>query len=77
MEQEHVISEETAVTNATTDSLLAIVQNKQLADAGRRQLQAIVDLKSKIIESQVNLTTAEHSQQRTHRRTNAPASKHR
>jgi hypothetical protein len=56
VEQEHVISEETAVTNATADSLLAIVQNKQLADAGRRQLQGIVDLKSKIIESQVNLT---------------------
>jgi hypothetical protein len=55
VEQEQVISEETAVNNATPDSLIEIVQNKQLSEAGRRQLQAIVDLKGKIVESQANL----------------------
>lgn len=55
VEQENVISEETAVTGATTDALVEIVQNKQMTEAGRRQLQAIVDLKNKIVESQANL----------------------
>ena len=52
VEQEQLIAEETAVNNATPDSLVEIVQNKPLSDAGRRQLQAIVDLKTKLIESQ-------------------------
>lgn len=55
VEQERAIAEETAVTNATPDSLIAIVQNKQINEAGRRQLQAIADLKGKVIESQINL----------------------
>jgi hypothetical protein len=55
VEQEYLISEETAVTNSSPDSLIQIVQNKQLGEAGRRQLQAIVDLKSKIVESQAIL----------------------
>jgi len=55
VEQENVIAEEMVVTNATPDSLLEIVQNKQLSEAGRRQLQAIANLKGKMIESQANL----------------------
>jgi hypothetical protein len=55
VEQEHVISEETAVTSAPIDSLIEIVQNKQLSEAGRRQLEAVVALKEKMVESQANL----------------------
>jgi hypothetical protein len=55
VEQEKVVEQETAVTNATPDFLIEIIQNKELSDAGRRQLQAIADLKGKVIESQANL----------------------
>ena len=55
VEREHVTAEETVVNSATPDSLVEIVQNKQLSDAGRRQLQTIVDLKNKLVESQANL----------------------
>ena len=55
VEREQVIAEETAVTSATPDSLIEIVQNKQLSETGRRQLEAIVELKGKIAESQTNL----------------------
>jgi hypothetical protein len=57
VEREQVIAEETAVTSATPDSLIEIVQNKQLSETGRRQLEAIVELKGKIAESQANLET--------------------
>jgi hypothetical protein len=56
VERERLISEETAVTNATPDSLIAIIQNKELSDAGRRELQTITDLKSKLVESIANLS---------------------
>ncbi len=52
VEQEQLITEETAVTSATPDSLVEIMQNKSLSDAGRRALQSIVDLKTKITDSQ-------------------------
>jgi hypothetical protein len=57
VEQEQVTAEETAVTNATPDLLVEIVQNKQLSDTGRHQLQAIVDLKTKLIEADANLSS--------------------
>jgi len=56
VEQEDVESETTAVTNATPDVLTVFVQNKQLSDSGRRQLQTILDLKAKIADLQANLT---------------------
>jgi hypothetical protein len=55
VEQEQLISEETAVSTATPDSLVEIIQNKSLSDAGRRSLQSIVDLKGKIADSQATL----------------------
>jgi len=55
VERERLLTEETAVTGATPDSLIEIVQNKQLTDAGRRQLQGIIDLKSKLVESQASI----------------------
>jgi hypothetical protein len=55
VEQEQLITEETAVTSATPDSLVEIIQNKSLTEAGRRALQSIVDLKTKITDSQALL----------------------
>jgi len=55
VEQEQVISEETAVNSATPDSLVEIIQNKHLSEAGRHALQSIVDLKGKVVESQSTL----------------------
>jgi hypothetical protein len=55
VEQEHVISEETAVSSAAPDLLVEIVQDKQLSEPARRQLQAIVDLKSRLVESTATL----------------------
>ena len=55
VEQEQLITEETAVTSATPDSLVEIIQNKSLSDAGRRALQSIVDLKTKITDSQATI----------------------
>jgi hypothetical protein len=55
VEQEQLISEETAVVSATPDSLREIIQNKSLSEAGRRALQAVADLKTQIVESQANL----------------------
>jgi hypothetical protein len=55
VEQEQLVLEETAVTSASPDSLADIIQNKSLSDVGRRALEAIVDLKTKIVESQATL----------------------
>jgi hypothetical protein len=55
VERERLVTEQTAVASATPDSLIEIVQNKQISDAGRRQLQAIIDLKSKLVESQASI----------------------
>lgn len=55
VEQEQLITEETAVTSATPDSLVEIIQNKSLTDAGRHSLQSIVDLKTKVTDSQSTL----------------------
>jgi len=55
VEQEYVISEETAVESSTSDSLIEIIQNKSLSESGRRSLQIIADLKNKVIESKATL----------------------
>jgi len=55
VEQEQLISEETAVNSSTPDSLVEIIQNKSLSESARRALQVIADLKNKVIESRANL----------------------
>jgi hypothetical protein len=55
VEQERITAQSTAVTSATPDYLVAILQNKQLSEAGRRQLQAILDLKRQVAETQSGL----------------------
>jgi hypothetical protein len=55
VEQEHVFWQSTAVTDSTNDFLLTILDNKQLNAAGRRQLQAILDAKNRLAETQTAL----------------------
>src|ERR1022692_2913702 len=49
--EERVYEESTAVTNYNPDMLVNYLQNKALSDAGRRQLQRIVDQKRQIAEN--------------------------
>ena len=57
VEQEHVISETTAVSTATPDLLISVTQNHQISDSGKRQIEAITALKSRMIETQSALDT--------------------
>jgi hypothetical protein len=63
--QEFVVNEERiydqsfAVINLTPDVLLTYVRNKNIGEAGRRQLQAIVDQKSKVAENDRALAEVE------------------
>jgi hypothetical protein len=53
--EERVYDTTTAVSSLTPDALLAYAQNKAISDAGRRQLQQIVDLKRQVadLENQI------------------------
>ncbi len=55
VEQERVYDDITEVTSATPDHLLTLVENKQISDAGRKQLQALVDVKRRLAETTDNL----------------------
>ena len=57
--EERVYDTTTAVSSLTPDVLLAYVQNKAISDAGRRQLQQIVDLKRQIAELDGQIRQAE------------------
>ena len=46
--EEHVYDSTLAVSSLTPDNLLVYLQNKAISDAGRRQLQQVVDLKRQI-----------------------------
>jgi hypothetical protein len=61
VEQEQVTFESTVVSSATPDYLLTILQNKELSEAGRKQLGVIADLKRKIAatEDSVNSTKSQ------------------
>ncbi|MDQ2774639.1 MAG: hypothetical protein M3Y57_06900 [Acidobacteriota bacterium] len=48
VEQEEVTFESSAVSSVSPDYLLTIVQNKQLSEAGRKQLSVIADLKRQV-----------------------------
>lgn len=48
--EERVYDSSTTVSSLTPDVLLTYVQNKAISDAGRRQLQQIVDLKRQIAD---------------------------
>lgn len=55
VEQEHLIASTTSLESSTPDFLLTMVQNKQLTETGRRQLQAIADLKHQTAEVEQTL----------------------
>jgi hypothetical protein len=57
--EERVYDQSYAVTNLTPDVLLTYVRNKNIGDAGRRQLQGIVDQKSKVAENDRALAEVE------------------
>jgi hypothetical protein len=58
VEQERVYWQSTSVTDATNDFLLTTLDNKQLSAAGRRQLQAILDAKNRLAQTQTELDNA-------------------
>jgi hypothetical protein len=49
--EERVYDTTNAVSSLQSDVLLSYVQNKALSDAGRRQLQQIIDLKRQIVDT--------------------------
>ena len=49
--EERVYDTTNAVSNLQPDVLLSYVQNKALSDAGRRQLQQIIDVKRQIVDA--------------------------
>jgi hypothetical protein len=49
--EERIYSQNFAVSNLTPDVLLAYIHNATLSDAGKRQLQAVADKKSQIVEN--------------------------
>ncbi len=49
--EERVLETSMALTNATPDVLITCVQNKSLSEAGRRQLERILQLKNQIAET--------------------------
>ena len=49
--EERVYSQNLAVSNLTPDVLMTYIHNATLSDAGKRQLQAVADKKSQIVEN--------------------------
>jgi hypothetical protein len=58
VKQECVTSFTTAVQDATPDMLLMVVQNKAISPIGKKQLQAVVDLKLQLVQVESDVTSA-------------------
>jgi hypothetical protein len=58
VEQEQTTENVTEVLSATPDFLLAIIENKELSERGKKQLQGILDLKRHLVAAETNLNTA-------------------
>jgi hypothetical protein len=58
VEQERNTEDFTEVTNSTPDFLLAIVQNREISEAGRKQLKALADLKLALAQTENSLSLA-------------------
>jgi hypothetical protein len=56
--EERIYSQTFAVSNLTPDVLLSYTRNATLSDAGKRQLQAVADKKSQIVENDRDLQDA-------------------
>jgi hypothetical protein len=59
VEGEHVYLNTTEVVSATPDFLFTLVQNKQLSEAGRKQLTRVLELKRQIVQTDSDLHGAE------------------
>ncbi|MFL6451493.1 MAG: hypothetical protein ACJ746_28015 [Bryobacteraceae bacterium] len=59
IEGEHVYLNTTEVVSTTPDFLLSLVQNKQLSDAGRKQLAHVLELKRQAVQADGDLRTTE------------------
>ena len=51
--EENVYENSTMLSNMTPDMLLVYTKNKQIPDAARRQIQAILDVKQKIVNADI------------------------
>ncbi len=58
VKQEYVSSFTTAVQDAGPDLLLTIVQNKVVSPSGKKQLEAVVDLKQQLVKVETDLASA-------------------
>jgi hypothetical protein len=58
VEQEHITLSSYSVMDWTPDFLVSFVTNKQLSENGRKQLQAILDLKKNIVQTDSDLSGA-------------------
>jgi hypothetical protein len=58
VEQERNSEDVTEVTNSTPDFLLSIIVNKEISEAGRKQLKALADLKMALSETENSLSLA-------------------
>ncbi len=58
VEQERNYYNSTALTSSTPDFLLTVIENKEISDSARRQLRALADLKSSLVEVDRNLVLA-------------------
>ena len=59
MEGEHVYDDTVEVVSSTPDFLVTLVENKQLTEAGRKQLDGILAIKRKQVQTEADLHTAE------------------
>jgi len=58
VEQERTTESLTEVVDSTPDFLVTIVENKELSERGKKQLQGILDLKRRLIAALASLDTA-------------------
>jgi hypothetical protein len=58
VEEERTYLNSTAVMSTSPDFLLTIVDNKELGDAGRKQLKALADFKATVAETENSLEVA-------------------
>ncbi len=64
VEEERTYENTTAVLSSTPDFLLTLVQNRELGEQGRKQLQALVDVKIRLAEAEndLNLSNSQMSE---------------
>ncbi len=59
VEQERTYFNSTALTSSTPDFLATVIENKEIGEHARKQLQPLADLKSQLVEADHNLELAQ------------------